>query len=422
MLSANNNMGDTLVGSYLRGIAHVITEPNLEIPKDQEYIQMSEGVRIRDWAEGFYTAHPDNPNAIFVLGRAYYTCGDADKAEELLTRAISISGHLAYILYVRGVVYLSRKSYDKAIADFDATLAENPNFSLAYVKRGEANTKIGNHKQAVKDYTKAIKAGYTDARIYFNRANSYKEMDSLPLAVLDLTRAIDKDSTLGAAYFERGLIYAFQRATDLSFEDYQAFVRYAPPEMKIDAVQIQKVLDTPGAKQMLAQQHPVEYYLQKGCKYFDAQNWTAALGYFIKALEKNHDFIPAVYWLAAVFDEIKDPKRAISRYDAAVSLAPNDADAYFMRARGFCRRSMFSIDSLVPRYKYEDALNDFARALELKPKKTEVYLWRGLTHHMNLQQQSASKDLAYFINHAGANDSNLVKVARSIMDDIAVGK
>jgi TolB-like protein len=122
-----------------------------------------------------------------------------------------------------------------------------------------------------------------------------------------------------------------------------------------------------------------EYYLH-GRHYFHqrtSDGFTRAIDEFEKAIELDTAFAPAYAGLAsaygvsvtydysAVLDPYSAAHRALSMADAALSLAPNQAEAY--AARGYVLRYLW-----VP---FERVESDLRRAIELEPSSANAHGW-----------------------------------------------
>ena len=63
------------------------------------------------------------------------------------------------------------KDYQAAIADFNKSLAINPQYANAYNARGNAKYGLGDQQGACADYKKAASLGYQGAAQWLNSAN-----------------------------------------------------------------------------------------------------------------------------------------------------------------------------------------------------------------------------------------------------------
>jgi tetratricopeptide (TPR) repeat protein len=86
---------------------------------------------------------------VSLLAISAVTTQDAIAQETLLPNA------QAY--YKRGLDHYNRADTDRAIADFNQAIKDDPKFAKAYMKRGVAYDDKGDIDRAIADYTKAIK-------------------------------------------------------------------------------------------------------------------------------------------------------------------------------------------------------------------------------------------------------------------------
>ena len=106
-------------------------------------------------APGFAPAY--GSRGVAQIGAAHFDLAVADLTKALELIGSSASPTLrASLLANRGLAYINLKSADKALADFDASIAANPKEGFAYVNRGFVHYQQKNHDAAVRDATIAI--------------------------------------------------------------------------------------------------------------------------------------------------------------------------------------------------------------------------------------------------------------------------
>ena len=98
---------------------------------------------------------------------AYHKRGHYDKAIELFNEALKIAltpVYTAYILNGRGLTYLSKKEYGKAIADFNQAMQLNPDedgfIALCYNHRAAAYFHSGQYKKSWQDIQQILDMDY----------------------------------------------------------------------------------------------------------------------------------------------------------------------------------------------------------------------------------------------------------------------
>jgi tetratricopeptide (TPR) repeat protein len=92
--------------------------------------------------------------------------------------AIIQSGHetqqkLATDFYNRGVAYLRKDQYDRAIEDFDQSIRLNPNYALAFKGRGNVHLSEGQYDRAIEDFDHVLRLNPNDAWAFAGRGGAY---------------------------------------------------------------------------------------------------------------------------------------------------------------------------------------------------------------------------------------------------------
>ncbi len=128
-------------------------------------------------------------------------CSDALIAEILTDR------DRAATMVNRGTLYLVRKNWDTAMADFDTAISLQPKMGEAYVNRGAALLGMGHLAEAESQITFGLTFDpELPERAYFNRALARWRMDNVKGAYLDFRKALElkpgwEDATKELTYF-----------------------------------------------------------------------------------------------------------------------------------------------------------------------------------------------------------------------------
>ena len=147
-------------------------------------------------------------------------CGNATGREGLAAcdRVIASGkiggGGLAFAYHNRGLAELEAGDYDRAIADFDASIHLDPASASTFNNRGSAWYAKGNPDRAIADFDKAIQLDSAYAFAYHNRGEVWKDKGDFDRAIADYGKAIGFDPGYTAAYTDRAL--AYERIGDLA--------------------------------------------------------------------------------------------------------------------------------------------------------------------------------------------------------------
>lgn len=80
---------------------------------------------------------------------------------------------LANAYYIRGLMFMSKDEYAKAVEDYSKAIDNEPDYPFAFNKRGQANLEMGNYEQAFKDFERVIQFRPDDDQAKQNLANAY---------------------------------------------------------------------------------------------------------------------------------------------------------------------------------------------------------------------------------------------------------
>jgi tetratricopeptide (TPR) repeat protein len=121
---------------------------------------------------------------------------------------------LAFAYYNRGIARLEMGEYDRAIADFDASIRLDPTSASTFNNRGSAWYAKGDPDRAITDFDKVIQLDPNYAFAYNNRGEVWKDKGDFNRAIADYGKAIGLDPGYTAAYTNRALVY--ERIGDLT--------------------------------------------------------------------------------------------------------------------------------------------------------------------------------------------------------------
>jgi len=208
------------------------------------------------------------------------------------------------------------------------------NDAIDYVDRGIAYIDIGDYVSAIAAFSEAIELDPDYSAAYYFRGDAYSDKGDLDLAIADYTEMIRVEQA--THYFKRGNAYYFKGDYDLAIMDYDKVISLKPDNR--DA-----------------------YYNRGGAYHCKGDREQAATDFdCARKISSNPHYIDELYDRNVNYD------RAIMNYSRAISLEPNDAEAYNNRGTVYGHKG-----------DYKRAIADFDTAILLAPSDAVTYKNRG---------------------------------------------
>ncbi|WP_404197209.1 tetratricopeptide repeat protein [Streptomyces tauricus] len=280
-----------------------------------------------------------------LAGRAetYRVAGRFEEAVADFDRAVALAPADAEPLTGRAVCRHALGRYDEALADFDRALGIEPDNAWALVRRARLRRTRGEPDEEFADFDRAVRAAPDAAWVASERGDAYRLAGRPEEAVAELTRALALRPDYASALASRGAALSELGRYEESLADFGRSVELRP-DYAWALVMSARVKDTLGDR-------------------------PAMFAY----LERAVDTAPDIDWISY---ELATEYREEGRYEEAVAVfrrlldgSPDDETAQA------CLAGLGGIHLL--RRQYEDALHDLSRAVTLGPDDSEAYALRA---------------------------------------------
>jgi len=106
----------------------------------------------------------------------------------------------------RGLALAKRGQHEQALADFDHVIARNPRSAQAYSSRATTRMVAGNPLGALQDYDHSLRIEPDRPRVLVGRANARFRLGQFGAARRDLDRALELEPRLALGYMNRGIL------------------------------------------------------------------------------------------------------------------------------------------------------------------------------------------------------------------------
>ena len=154
-------------------------------------------------------------------GLAYLRKDNFPKAIALLSEAIAAHPTPALVYRHRARVHWQRGHLSAAQTDLDQAIALDPQDALAYGGRGLLRYQQGDRDGALADWDQALQGNTHNATVYYNRGLLYAQEQQWTAALADLDAAIALQPLLAEAYLHRGKVHQALGDLDSAIRDWK---------------------------------------------------------------------------------------------------------------------------------------------------------------------------------------------------------
>jgi len=322
---------------------------------------------------------PANPDSLALYRRAaaLSASGQTDKALADYNAAIKADPKSSLAFLGRGVLLAVRKrSYDRAIEDFDKVLVLEPDNVEALISRGDAFSQLGDSGRAMVDLNRAVALAPNNAIVLLTRGQAEGRRNNLAGAARDYRAALKVDprdadalTNLAAVDMLQGKFQdavrdldqaiAIQKDNPLAFYN-RGYAHFALKEYE-------KAIADYGTAIQLDPRFGLAYNNRGLSRAILGTDLVAALNDTDEALKLLPLNLDVRETRGFVYLKLGDPALALNEYNAALTIDPNRALALY--GRGLAKTKMGDATG---------GKNDQAAALTINPEVAQDFAMYGL--------------------------------------------
>ena len=263
-------------------------------------------------------------------------CGDTASPATSTTPDLEATPQ-ALSYYRLGLAQYLEGENDKAMTNFSKAIELDPKHADAYFWRGYLYRLASDFDKAIADFDKAIELNPNFVDAYYWRGHLYRLADDFDKALADFDRAIELNPEYVGAYDGRSRLYWFNGDLDRSIADMEKIIQLDPH------------YDTDWLSTT---------YGMRGLEYLSKENYVSAISNYDRAIELDPEDAGAYYFRGQAHAGNGDYDRAIADYDIAIKLNSGEGPSHFYFSRGLAQAAKGS---------YDKAIADYDKALELSP-------------------------------------------------------
>ena len=230
--------------------------------------------------------------------------------------------------------------YIPAVEILNKAIAQDPNFSFAYMWRATARQRMGQFREAQPDFDKAVELDAANAYALSGRGYNHYMLKDSARALTDADTASKIDAKIPGPYTTRGLILS-------------------------DEGNLTKALDELNTSVKLDEKY-LPAYMGLGVVYNKQQEFEKAIAVYSKAIAGSPKNFGIRNGRGFAYQSIGDNDRALADFDEALKLNPKFTRTYVNRGRIYIDKGNF-----------DAAIKDFDEALRQVPTNIPAFLQRA---------------------------------------------
>ncbi len=172
--------------------------------------------------------NPHSEGPLYALAVCYGRNGKYNEAMQLFGKILRDFPYDSDAYRNRGEMFMARKEYANAIADFASAVRIDQKDIVAHYKSAVAYNYLGQYDFAIREYTRAIALYDKSPALYDGRGLSFYSKKDYFRSIGDYTKAIELNPAYAPTYVSRGLAYSELKEFDHAFADFNKALSLDP--------------------------------------------------------------------------------------------------------------------------------------------------------------------------------------------------
>jgi tetratricopeptide (TPR) repeat protein len=328
-------------------------EPNLTTEQQDRALREEQ----LDVARTLLAAFPDDTNAAFLIGMAYFEQGNVVEAEKHLEQSLKLQPLRADACDHLGRIALLKGQYDKALVLFNRAFEIDPGTPGINFRIAKAHVFLGKLDDAVSELQKDIELFPDAGDSYSLLAETYLQLKEYQKAKENFETAIRIKPDNTKAYYGLATACARLGLKDQSKEAQQKFRQFEAEDQKAGRHWRQVLEPLMVTRRSVAHTHTDigRVYNEHGYPDKAEQLWRKAA-----VLDPNN--IDCRFHLSALYLQNSKPLDALKLYEQITQIDPENGIGYFFIGNINARLNRF-----------DDAEKAYKKVIEVAPNRSEGY-------------------------------------------------
>jgi|GEM_PF-3030982 len=252
--------------------------------------------------------HPEDAQAYYFRGLAYYDSASYQQAAADFTRCLRLAPEMRHVINCRGMCYYLLGDYDRALADFERSNRADVCNMFAY--RADIYRRKGEPERALADLQQALELEPDHPDLMYRLGRLHAEAGRDEQAIASMDRLLARHPASARAYELRGAAYLRLGRHDEALRDLSRCVELAPAESRC--------------------------YYYRGVANFRLRRYEPALADFRQAHELGYSPLARLlYYLGRAELALRHAGQALDWLNAAERQTKTDARLYYFRSQAY---------------------------------------------------------------------------------------
>lgn len=275
-------------------------------------------------------------------------CLEYDFTEDgifLVEAALEISPYSSELWHSKGIFYNNLFEFEKAFLCFNKSLSLNPSDVEAMINKSIAEDNLGMWDEAISTLEKALQIEPHNEEVLFNLGIFYERKDYLQKAIEFFTQTLAIDPDYADAWYELGFCYESNHQLEDAIKAYEKFLEIEPYNaggwynygiVLLRLENYSKAINSFELATAINEDFANAWY-NCGLAYSKLSMLTESRNAFLKAFELDpfDDSIP--YNIAQSYEAIGEYNLAIRYYEETLNISKSNVDAYIGLGNCFAR-------------------------------------------------------------------------------------
>ncbi|MHC4557233.1 MAG: tetratricopeptide repeat protein [Planctomycetota bacterium] len=340
-------------------VSPLLEPPNLPVEvkltlEEQDRALRNEQIEV---ARRLLAAFPDDTNAAFLMGMAYFEQGNVVEAEEHLEKSLKLLPHRADAYDHLGRIALLKGEYKRAVTLFCKALKNDPNMPGIHFRIAKAHVFLGNPRKAISELQKDIEISPGFSESYCLLGETYSQLKEYQKAKENYEVAIQIRPDYTKAYYGLATVCARQGLKDKCREYQQKFKQFEAEDRRAGRHWRQVLDPLRVTRESVAHTHTDigRVYHTHGYSDRAEQLWQKAA-----TLDPNN--VDCRFHLAALYLQKQRLSDALKLYEQLTQIEPESGISYFFIGKINTQRNRF-----------DDAEKAYKKVIEVTPNRSDGY-------------------------------------------------